>query len=522
MESSGLYTVIVADDEDELREAVCSLIPWEETGFRLVGSAGNGLDALELAEKLQPDLLLSDIHMPFISGTSLAGQVRELQPLISIAFLSGYDDFEYAKLGIDYGVIAYLLKPISMAELTAALREIKAKMDAQLNYFAAPADMGGELHLTVASLLLDGQADTASEEELLRLLSSAGFVATAPYRLTVLATRLSPADIALRRAAQMFDRLLCRFFSCCSIASGGRVLSLLVSENGFDRLGIALDELQQAVKKVFGTQCTIGVSRETDTLTECHSACREAVDAQRFAEEAGICRMSELLRPDSEPSAVTADMTPKLEELMYGSSRGELEQYLSAVLPAADGETFAGRMAALRVLVEAERLLSRALPTEELSLLMRRAGLSGGAELEEDTRTLRRRTLDLCLSGQDALRRCRNDGVRRLCVETLRIIESEYMDEALSLGAVSGRLHVSPNYLSASMKKYAGDTFINLLIKKRMETAQALLCTGNMKIAEVARRCGYSDQHYFSFCFKKYYGVSPIKMRRSEGKEGGA
>ena len=69
------------------------------------------------------------------------------------------------------------------------------------------------------------------------------------------------------------------------------------------------------------------------------------------------------------------------------------------------------------------------------------------------------------------------------------------------------------------MKRYAGDTFINLLIKKRMESAKDLIRIGSMKIAEVAERCGYSDQHYFSYCFKKYYGVSPARMRRGEGAE---
>ena len=97
-------------------------------------------------------------------------------------------------------------------------------------------------------------------------------------------------------------------------------------------------------------------------------------------------------------------------------------------------------------------------------------------------------------------------------------INRSYMDEGLSLGTVSESLHVSPNYLSANMKKYAGDTFINLLIKKRMEVARELLTTTGLKILEVARRCGYSDQHYFSYCFKKYYGMSPAQLRRS-GKE---
>lgn len=128
MEQKELLTVIVADDETELREAVCSVIPWKEIGFRLVGSAGNGLDALQLVEQLQPGSAADGHPLPYISGVSLAQQVRELRPLTQIAFLSGYDDFAYAQKAIEYNVISYLLKPISMRELTEALAEIRGKI----------------------------------------------------------------------------------------------------------------------------------------------------------------------------------------------------------------------------------------------------------------------------------------------------------------------------------------------------------------------------------------------------------
>ena len=137
------YTVVVADDEQELREAVCS--------------------ALQLVEQLQPDLLLTDIQMPFITGTELAKSVRELQPLISIAFLSGYDDFEYAQRAIENRVISYLLKPISVAELTAALREIHEKMERHFQELR-PVDVHVSKHLTTASLLLDPYAEYSGED----------------------------------------------------------------------------------------------------------------------------------------------------------------------------------------------------------------------------------------------------------------------------------------------------------------------------------------------------------------------
>ena len=79
MDKQNLLSVVVADDEQELLGAVCQLIDWAGIGFKLVGRASNGLDALQLVEELQPDFLLTDIHMPFISGTALAAQVKAVQ-----------------------------------------------------------------------------------------------------------------------------------------------------------------------------------------------------------------------------------------------------------------------------------------------------------------------------------------------------------------------------------------------------------------------------------------------------------
>ena len=140
MADKNIYTVIVADDEDELREAVCTMIPWEALGFHLVGSASNGLDALELVERLEPDLLLTDIRMPFISGIELARQVREIRPAMHIAFLSGYDDFEYAKQAIQYNIISYMLKPLTMDGLAVTRRRF-SKSSGALSYRASTSGM---------------------------------------------------------------------------------------------------------------------------------------------------------------------------------------------------------------------------------------------------------------------------------------------------------------------------------------------------------------------------------------------
>ena len=95
-----MYTIVIADDEVALRQAMIKRIDWKSIGFEVIGEAENGVEALELVERLEPDLLLTDIKMPFISGINLARKVREIRPAMQIAFLSGYDDFSYAQQAI--------------------------------------------------------------------------------------------------------------------------------------------------------------------------------------------------------------------------------------------------------------------------------------------------------------------------------------------------------------------------------------------------------------------------------------
>lgn len=106
------YTVLVVDDEQDQRQAIIERVRWADAGFEVVGEAENGVEALDLIEALEPDLILTDIRMPMISGLELARRVREVRPATQIVILSGYDSFEYAREAIDYNIISYLLKPI--------------------------------------------------------------------------------------------------------------------------------------------------------------------------------------------------------------------------------------------------------------------------------------------------------------------------------------------------------------------------------------------------------------------------
>ena len=406
MDKQNLLSVVVADDEQELLGAVCQLIDWEGIGFKLVGRASNGLDALQLVEELQPDFLLTDIHMPFISGTALAAQVKSVQPLIQVAFLSGYDEFEYAQQGIACEVIAYLLKPISMAQLTQELIEIHSRIERKLSDFSSARQDSANHQAVAAAMLLDCYFYTGQEQNLAAL-GRMGIEPEKAKSLVVTALSVDANAQGCQRALGAAEQFLSRQFSCRGCCSGGRIVLLLASETGFLQLHAAIDELRRALHRTLSLTTSVGISKEHTPADDLHEAYKEAMEALRIAEkERGIC--------------------------------------------SADGM----------------------------------------------------------------------GGMNQICGRVLQIIEKEYMDESLTLQSVSDRLHVSASYLGPNIKKNAGDTFINLLIHKRMSVAANLLESSDSRIAEIARRCGYPDQSYFGYCFKKFYGVSPAKMRQERERKG--
>ena len=120
-----LYRVLLVDDEEDIREGISRKMDWLGLGFSLVGEAANGQDALELAESLRPDVILTDIKMPFMDGLELCRILTDRLPAARFVVFSGFDAFEYAKQAIQMNVVEYILKPINADELSAVLRRLK-------------------------------------------------------------------------------------------------------------------------------------------------------------------------------------------------------------------------------------------------------------------------------------------------------------------------------------------------------------------------------------------------------------
>ena len=123
-----MYSVFVVEDEIVTREGIRNNIPWDNTPFTLVGEAPDGEMALHALREIKPDILITDIKMPFMDGLALSRIVKEDQPWIKIIILSGHDEFHYAREAISIGVEEYLLKPVSSTDMLNSLEKVAARL----------------------------------------------------------------------------------------------------------------------------------------------------------------------------------------------------------------------------------------------------------------------------------------------------------------------------------------------------------------------------------------------------------
>ena len=127
-----LYRIILVDDEEEVRKSMIKKLDWEAAGFQVVGDAENGQEALEMIEQLEPDVLMTDIRMPYMDGLELVRRIRQKYPSMKVLIFSGFDDFEYAQQAITLNVTEYILKPVNVEELTEILSRVKIKLDQEI------------------------------------------------------------------------------------------------------------------------------------------------------------------------------------------------------------------------------------------------------------------------------------------------------------------------------------------------------------------------------------------------------
>lgn len=529
-----MYKVLLVDDEALIREAISENIQWEEMGFDFMGACENGRQAMEAIEKEQPDLLLTDINMPFVDGMELTKYVYENYPDTKVIIISGFDEFEYAKNAVKYQVLEYILKPITPMEFSGTLLRVKKLFDEKKESQQSmkkirsayvsnlPTLQGRYLHH-----LLNGTADysklTEKQAEL-RL----SLIAACYNTALVEGDSLKPFtcqyenvkdELALFAIYNITAEIVTE--EGCGIAFQSMEEKTVIifmgedKENLKNQMKMTIPKIQKAIEEFLKIQVTVAVGSTVSMLEEL---------PESFAKTKGALEYKFMLGGNQ---IIEAE---EYEELRNSGRHIDVFDWASKIAASirtnkeeeirCKTKEFAENIKLLLLNKSRSIVYVQNLVLSVINLL----DISGEMEEEiyekerffvaeiyscENLGAITRLMTETFLFINDVLSESRDHYGKRQAILALRYIEENYADSTVTLNSVCTALAMSTSYFSSIFKNHTGETFIEALTKKRIEKAKRLLEQGSKKTYEIAEAVGYSDAHYFSLTFKKITGKTP-------------
>lgn len=530
-----MYTLIIVDDEYDIRKAIIDTIDWATLGFEVVGEAENGREAMELVEMKNPDVVITDIKMPFVDGIALTEAIRETNPTTKIVFLTGFDDFGYALSAIKLSVFEYLLKPISSKNLIETMTSIKQRLDDEIKQIQdmelLKKTYTGNIPLMrfglLISLISNSQGIKNLEDKIARqginLKGDTHIVFTVKIdKKSIANSRLETDDIELILLSirNMAKTIVEKYVSYEIFIYNENVIAIISdTKENIDRYAyILINELQQTATKHYNLITTIGVSNPFTDLANTYEAYQSSKSALHYA---FVSEGNEIIHiGDFEPHNAIMFLYDEAKELRLQSiikmgNAQALEAFVDEIFKeiANKKATLVDcQICVLEMFSALLKLTKTIMPDFEVNISNNLDFISAMYK-KESLEEIKTWFLGVCqrMSGYIGLNR--QDSSCILANKGYDYLKCNYADPSISLKSVSEHLFISAGYFSTIFKKEIGETFSDALIRIRMEKAMELLHTSNLKIFEIGAQTGYTDQHYFSYCFKKYYGQSPNEMR---------
>lgn len=542
-----MLKIFLAEDEVIVRETIKRMIPWEDLGFELVGEAADGEMALPLLLRQKPDLLITDIKMPFMDGLTLAKVAKKEIPGLKVVILSGYDDFNYAKQAINIGVEDYLLKPITKNALIERLTEIRSRYEHEKTQKEYYEKFHREMQAYEKNssrdffeALVSGSMDMM---EIYRRSEKLGLDIVAEAYNVLIFTMNCKEDFSGQREgyseweAESLE-LLEEFFSentsamlfRCNIFSYG-VLIKGQKETIEENTRSCVSEIQRIFdRKEQKRQWFVAAGEPVERLSQIQKSYYSASRAfsQRYLYDENILYYDEMA--SMEKKNVTEDDSTYLQKVDVNAlNPAILQKFLSNGL-LEETENFVKDYFYAIGQEPLESLVFR----NYVTLNVRFSVMSFLKEIGCDTRTLEQEDTEDVLSESSkslenaiayaekiisqaiALRDQNSGNKNRSILKTaVDFIDSHYMEEDMSLNKAANAANVSANHFSALFSQNMGQTFIEYLTNLRMNKAKEYLRCTSMRSSEIAGEIGYKDAHYFSYLFKKTQGMTPSDYRKA-------
>ena len=544
-----MLKIFLAEDEVVVRETIKRMIPWEELGFGLVGEAADGEMALPLLIRQQPDLLITDIKMPFMDGLTLARLAKKEIPGLKVVILSGYDDFNYAKQAIGIGVEDYLLKPITKNALIERLSEIRSRYEHEKTQKEYYEKFQREMQAYEKNssrdffeALVGGSMDMM---EVYKRAEKLGLDIVAEAYNVLIFTMNCDEDFSRQRdeysswEAESLE-LLENFFAGHSSAMLFRsnifsygVLLKGQRETIEENTRACVDEIRKILSRQDGRrEWFLAVGQSVERLSQIQKSYHTASRAfsQRYLYDENILYYDEMEtmehpggQAETEDNAylqkvdVNALNPAILQKFLSNGLQEETENFVKDYFYAIGQEPMESLVFRNYVILNVRFsvisfIKGLGCDTNEMESADTEEVLAESGKNMESAIAYAKKMISQAIEIRDQNSGNKNRSILKTAVD---FIDSHYMDEEISLNTVANVANVSSNHFSALFSQNMGQTFIEYLTSLRMNKAKELLrCTG-MRSSEIAGEIGYKDAHYFSYLFKKTQGMTPSDYRKA-------
>jgi two-component system response regulator YesN len=532
-----MYKIIIADDEDNVREGIRDSLKWNELGFELVGDFVNGREVLQFFEQLQPDVVLTDINMPLMDGLEVTRYLYEHYPQTKIVILTGYDEFEYAQQALKLKVHDYILKPNTSAELSQILAKVKADLDDEHRKVEDLSKLKQQLRESLPLVrerflnqLIIGELRESKLEDKLSYLDID--LSGNHYVVAVI-------DVDDHGELQQFypeseSELL--YFAVCNIS--GEIITRekngIVFQNNNETTIVILfgeeiealrdkamrifEEINQSVREYLRFTVSIGIGDICSSLHNIHHSHKKAssaLDYRFFLGKDRIIHIGDMEGQDK----MSIPYDKRWERKLMTSLKSGTQLEIASIVEKIIENLKESYLPMDRCYIHIQQIIVSILDMMEELEIHETSYDSASSPLTE---IYGLKTLDevedwlkrYCLQTTSLILETRNNACKMQALKAEAYIKENYADADMSMDKVCKYLVLSISYFSLIFKNHTGETFISYVTRIRVEKAMELLKCTDLKTYEIADRIGYTDPHYFNLIFKKATGMTPTMYRK--------
>lgn len=519
------YKVFFVEDEIVTREGIRDNVDWKANGFEFCGEATDGEMALPLLQTIAPDVLITDIKMPFMDGLQLSKIIRERMPWVKIIVLSGHDEFEYAQQAIEVGVTEYLLKPVTVQKLHQTLQKIATQLNQekkdQENLKKLQEQVEENQVVLRDRFLLKLVMGAVSSTEAIEKGQLLGLDLIARCYLVVI------LKIELRDRSEQFDYAEYQLVQERVAGLAENNPDVFPLKKGWDELvlimkgstpeyveeerDLLLERMKQEIKKT-RYQLAMGIGTPKKRIADIYQSFIEALVGTQNVDGRNT---NELNQGMDKAELLKVDKAAVENYLRYGVA-GDFDAFFDAYICPL-GET-ALKSSLLKNYIFVDVVLATVKLVDELggkidevipelnSIETILINIKTLAQLREQAHKI--------LASAIMFRDTRINGQYKNMIRLAKeYIDQHYRNPELSLNEAATQVNLSASHFSVVFAHEACQNFKEYLTEIRMKKAMELLRTTPLRAADIAYQVGYNDPHYFSAAFKKNIGFSPTDFR---------